>query len=133
MQGLSNVFKEAKKLLWDGLSPQRVSRVNWKEEYICHAIEATALEKADSAKTIVLGRLGWKVGCVVHTVGSYLCDVVGVPSSEVYDNRPKVQEYRKDWLTSLEMEFKEIERLFPNGVHHIDGDRDNWDLSNLTD
>lgn len=133
MQKLSNVFKEAKKRLWDGHGGAWDNPLL--EEYICHAIEATQHYNPvrDKVKNIILYRLGKDRDGYARTVESYLHDVVGVPYSAVHSDNPRVQKYRKDWLTSLEKEFAKIEKLFPAGVHHIDGDVDNWELSNLAD
>lgn len=133
MQKLSNVFKEAKRVLWDGVSPQRDSKGRWLEDYICHAIERTATNHCTTAKAIILHRLGWnkQIDCA-NTVESYLTDVLGVSLTDAGDPR-KVQKYRKDWLTSLEKEFKELEDKFPNTLYHIDGNVNNYDLSNLVE
>lgn len=104
---LSGVFKDAKKFLWNGESSLWHS--DNKEEYICYAIERTTYSKVDlrAAKGVVLSRLGFAaVPRRPRTVESYLIYVVGVSKEDVFGNSPKVQKYRKDWLTSLEKEFK---------------------------
>jgi hypothetical protein len=130
MQKLSSVFKEAKEYLWGGTFKGWESNEE-SEEFICHAIDKvgrTALEHR--AKEIIQYRLGVTEQGAFRTVTCYLTDVLDVGWSDRCDDM-KVQKYRKDWLTSLEKEFKEIERRFPKGVHHLDGDKNNWDLSNL--
>ena len=132
---LSKVFKDAKKFLWDGESS--LWHNDNKEEYICHAIERTAHSKVDqgAATDVVMSRLDFATSDYPHTVTveTYLIYVVGVSKKEVFYDQPRVQKYRKDWLTSLENEFKP--KLAPKkgfSVHHIDGNLNNNDLGNMT-
>jgi hypothetical protein len=130
MQKLSNVFKEAKKHLWDGTFKVWKSG-DGSEEFICHAIEKVGRTPLEHwAKEIIQYRLGTTEQGKFRTVTCYLSEVLGVVWIYAHDDS-RVQKYRKDWLTSLQKEFTKIECMFPNGVHHIDGDKNNWDLSNL--
>lgn len=130
INNLSDVFREAKKHLWDG---KYWSEVNTKEIYICHAINRVSCGLLGiQAKEIIMSKFPTRLGkAFPHYVESYLSEVLGVP--EVDLSYVKVQQYRKDWLTSLEEEFKP--KLKPKkgySIHHIDGDIGNNDLSNLT-
>lgn len=130
---LSEVFKDAKKFLWGG--EHSLLHDDNKEEFICHAIERTMYSKVDqsAAMDVVLSRLGLAAPHRHRTVESYLVGVIGVSKKEVFHDHAKVQKYRRDWLTSLEKEFKP--KLKPKkgfSVHHINGDLNNNDLSNMT-
>jgi K+ transporter len=134
INNVSDVFREAKTRLWNG-----EGCVSWSTDhaYICDAIEAvTALSERRlelRAKRIIQSRLGSSIYGMPHTVITYLAEVVEVPQAFLYANKRKVQQYRKDWLTALEKEF--APKLKPKKrfvIHHIDGDKNNNELSNLT-
>lgn len=131
INNLSDVFREAKKHLWDGFNDDGTS-------YICYAIDRVGCGRLGlQAKDVILSRFPKRVSkwCThaasPHDVASYLIEVLGVPEEGLSDI--KVQQYRKDWLTALEEEFKP--KLKPKkgySIHHIDGDIGNNDLINLT-
>lgn len=134
INNVSDVFREAKKHLWDGDGSEWLSN---DYSYICHAIENiehTTDRLRHLAKSIIQIRLGISAeDGNDHTVSSYLSEVVGVPIDYLFANKKLVQKYRKDWLTSLEKEF--APKLKPRkgyNIHHIDGDKNNNELSNLT-
>lgn len=126
INNLSDVFREAKKHLWDGVNAGGTI-------YICFAIEELGESPYEfmlckQAKKIIQHRL--RIGAA-YTVYDYLYNVFGVPREKLTDQ--KVQQYRKDWLTSLEEEFKP--KLKPKkgySIHHIDGNLGNNAASNLT-
>lgn len=132
INNLSDVFREAKKHLWDGGGLYCINGV----EFICHAIEELGESPYEfmlckQAKKIIQHRLGKDRIGAEYTVCDYLYNVLGIPREKLTDQ--KVQQYRKDWLTSLEEEFKP--KLKPKKgyrIHHIDYDVGNNDLSNLT-
>jgi hypothetical protein len=131
MSKLSKVFRDANKLVWDGGCTYTDAHENGFKMYICHSIEKVIQGALQTkAKTIILSRLGVNNNGECHTVVSYLREVLGISYEDTTDGF-RVQKYRKDWLTALEQEFKEIENKFPKGVHHIDGNKNNWDMSNL--
>lgn len=133
INNVSDVFREAKKYLWDGEG----SYCSAGDEFICHAIDYTDVWESlyscvltEQAKEIVQQRLGEnRYGA--RTVTDYLQDVLKLDYEEL--TPVKVQKYRKDWLTALEKEF--APKLKPKkgfAIHHIDGDKNNNELSNLT-
>ena len=130
INNLSDVFREAKEHLWDGEG-------DWVRgnEFICHAIHDVSkfstinIVVINRAKEIIQNRLGESKGAV-RTVRDYLCDVFGLHDKELTFR--EVQQYRRDWLTSLEEEFKP--KLKPKkgySVHHIDGNLRNNTANNL--
>lgn len=132
INNVSDVFREAKTRLWDGKGD-----VFWSTDhaYICHAIEAVTTSAPRRlelrAKRIIQSRL-MSAEDAHRTVLGYLVEVVGVPENYLYANKHLVQQYRRDWLTALEDEFKP--KLKPKkgySIHHIDGDVGNNDLINL--
>jgi hypothetical protein len=134
INNVSDVFREAKTRLWNG---EGCGTWTYDHAYICHAIEAvTALSERRlelKAKRIIQSRLGSSIGGIPHTVITYLAEVVEVPQAFLEANKRKVQKYRRDWLTTLEKEF--APKLKPKkcfAIHHIDGDKNNNELSNLT-
>ena len=134
VSNVSDVFREAKKHLWDGEgSWWNGGKVN---EYICHAIEeltdhaSVNSELRLQAIKIIQYRLGENQGGA-RTVTDYLHDVLELQCEDLTSE--KVQKYRKDWLTALEKEF--APKLKPRKgfyIHHFDGDKTNNELSNLT-
>lgn len=131
INNVSDVFREAKKHLWDGKRYYGSGH-----EFICHAIHAVwesphEFLLAKRAIEIIQHRLGKGVFDENYTVTAYLHHVLGLPYEELTNE--KVQKYRKDWLTALEKEF--APKLKPKkgyNIHHVDGDKNNNDLSNLT-
>ena len=122
INNLSDVFREAKKHLWDGVNGGGTS-------YICFAIidiYPSSHHYQSQAVSIVQKRLGG-----YETIKDYLIGKLGVKRDELTNQR--VQQYRKDWLTALEEEFKP--KLKPKKgyrIHHIDGNLGNNTANNLT-
>ena len=126
INNLSDVFREAKKHLWDGKS-RNVSQV-----YICCAILSLDYKLELQAVRVIQKRLGSDIHGRDHTVRSYLRDVVGADENYLSQNPHLVQQYRRDWLTSLEEEFKP--KLKPKKgyrIHHTDGNLRNNTANNL--
>lgn len=126
-KNLSEVFKEAKKFLWDGTGVYCRNG----NEFICHAINDMDIPNTLNfkARDIIQHRLGYNRGGA-RTVTDYLHEVLEIPYEKLTTR--KVQKYRRDWLTSLEKEF--APKLKPRkgyNIHYIDGDIYNNELSNL--
>ena len=96
---IANVFRAAKKILWDGNS-----RNHFNIHHICSAISRTNYDyykfsrpAAWAARNVIMDRLGYR------TVERYLIYKVGVPKKHLTDKN--IQAFRHRWLDSLIEEF----------------------------